>query len=497
MSNKLIILSFILTLGGAEVLAATFQAKTSGASVMVVKKSPFIPSQLTFPESKEEEIIKNLKMSSSQRRPANNLQVTQGQIKELTTLVNELHSLKTSEEIEAYLQKLDANYDQYPNNVKFYIASIIPMTAFRGMFYRLRPMFESNSSFLHSEILTFAKSMASRMNVYLPFQHVDAVYEYVSSPYFVGQKEVASFSQESDVQIWQVQELLPRILKSIKRLEALNLVDPVIWDQRIAFGPKSFQDDLGRFKQIAEFEKNIAVASLYQSVAAICIARAYSVDNAIKLAKDTGKLYGFDGFGFSSVEGVSAQKMTKVMKMGAFKNTAVLMPDGQQWMKVAYEATKKSIGRIKRAWNYSASLRNDEKTYVFNVGFLNINREEIEQNLELMERVVMSQGIESMRSAVTGEIVQVNFRNIFINPPKDLKAFLPSRFEIGATKVRSVKMADGTSKKLTYRNYEEGRAIGWNTGAFTPYFPSVNADADIERTLRVLSHAGGNWLGVN
>jgi hypothetical protein len=172
------------------------------------------------------------------------------------------------------------------------------------------------------------------------------------------------------------------------------------------------------------------------------------------------------------------------------------MPDGKDWMAVAYKYSQKSIGRAKLAWNNSAEQRDDEIFYVFNTGFLNVNREEMSHNLDLLDRVVTSQGTESLRSGVTGETIEINYKNLFFNPPQDLKAFLPNRFEKNATITREIAVAGKKPQKVTYRNYSQGKATGWNTEAFQSYFPGVKEGQDVEKTLRVLSHAGGNWLSL-
>jgi hypothetical protein len=467
------------------------------AKTDVMKEAPFVPEKMVFPETSEQTLIDNLKISDSKRRPAASIQVKAGQAQSLEQLMTELHSLKTSEQVEAYLVKLDANYDSYPANVQFYVASITPMKAFRGIFFRLRTLFENNSNFQHSQVLTFVKNLASKNHVYLPYQHVNAVFEYVASPYYAGPKLVAGMKSEAEVQVWQVNSLLPELTKTIQRLEKLTLKDPVIWDQRIVYGPKSFQDDLGRYKQIGEFEKNILISGLYSAVSKICVTRSYNVQNSILLSKDIGFLYGLDGFGLNAVDGVSAKKVAKVIRKPAFAATGTIMPDGAKWMKVALEASQKSFGRFKRAWNYSTNSRQNESFYVINTDYLNVNREKIEQNLEVVDRIMTSKGTESLRSAVTGEVIQINYKSFYTNPPKDLKAFLPVKFEENEQMTRTIAMSDKSTKPLTYRNYSFGRATGWNTSAFKTYFPHVNSSEDITMTLRVLSHAGGNWLGLN
>ncbi|MFZ4713382.1 MAG: hypothetical protein ACOYL6_06710 [Bacteriovoracaceae bacterium] len=489
MSNKKLLLVLSLSFSFSTVWATT---QTSAFEQRVLNEAPYVPSTLTLDEKE----VANF--GTIKRKPANNFSVDMEtkDMKTLQVIVSELHALKTPEQVQAFIEKLEANYNSYPNNVKFFAASIIPTKAFRGSFYRLRTLFEKKSKFLHSQVLTMAKKMATRNNVYLPTDYSRAIYDYAASPYFVNGRLASTFTSEADVQIWQVKELLPLLETAASRLSALKLVEPIIWDQKIAFGPDSFQDDIGRFKQIGEFEKNIAIASIYSSISSLSMARAYSMENAIEMYKDLGSLYGFDGFGlFNAVDGVSAKKVSRVLNKRAFKNTATIMSDGKFWMSKAYDNSQNAIRSLKKAWSNSANTRSDENFYLFNTGYLNVNRDEIEQNLQIMDRVVTSQGVESLRSAVTGEVVQVNYKNLFIDPPKDLKAFLPTGFDEKSTISRKIAVA-GKEAVVTYRNYAEGSPTAWNVEAFEPYFPSIKKNSDVYKTVRVLSHAGGNWLSL-
>ena len=116
----------------------------------------------------------------------------------------------------------------------------MPVRAFRGLFYRLRPLFEGRSNYVHSQILTTAKSMATRVQVFLPTDYANAGFEYIATPYIINNegKMVEAFGVEEDLQVWLINELLPLVNTSIYRLEKLNLVEPIIWDQKMVFGPK-------------------------------------------------------------------------------------------------------------------------------------------------------------------------------------------------------------------------------------------------------------------
>lgn len=478
-----------------------FQASVaySKPKTNILVKSPFKTEKFNFPAWSEDDAIMKMKASEKKRKPANSAMIDDSMMsKELKAIQVKIHAVQSSEGMETLLTELDKNYESYPTDVKFYITQIMPIRAFRGLFYRLKPLFDGKSNFVHSQILTTAKSMATRVQLYLPYDYADAGFEYISTPFMNSSgKMVESFETEEDLQVWMVNELLPLVNTGIARLEKLNLVEPVIWDQKMVFGPKAFGDGINRFKLIGEFEKNLSLSGLYNSVATIATSRAYSVENAIGLYKEVGFLYGFDGFGlFNRIDGVSAEKVSKVMRKPEFKITGTLIVDGGQWMEYAYRSTQKSIKRLIVAWNLSSSERKDENLYAFNTGFINVNRDEVEENLKIINRVVTSKEVESLRSAVTGEIVQLNFSKLFNSPPKDLKAFLPTSFDQKKNSSRSVVLADGSTKTISYRNFAQGSANGWDLKEFENYFPSVKSNDDVYRTLRVLNHIQGNWLAI-
>lgn len=484
------------------ILALTLVQATSvfaKAQMSVLKETPFVESKYNWAAWDDSIVFKNMKASEKKRKPANSSMLDESMMsKELRAIENKLHSIKTSEQMDAFLSELDKNYDSQPTDVKFYITQVLPTQAFRGMFFRLKTLFDGKSNFVHSQVITTAKSLATRTRVFLPYDHADAGYEYVSSPYL--EKDggmVAGFKTEEDVQVWMVNELLPLVNKSIQRLEKLSLVEPILWDQKMVFGNQSFGDNVNRFKMIGEFEKNLAISSLYGSVTSIAVTRSYNLDKAVLLYKDVGFLYGFDGFGiFNKIDGVSAQKITKVIKKDTYAKIGTLLPDGNKWMEYAYKSSLKSLKALSVAWELSSDERKDENFYVFNTGFINVNREETADNLQLLNRVMTSKDSESLRSAVTGEVVQVNYSKIFTNPPKDLKVFLPTEFDKKTTLSRDVAMADGTKKSLSYRNYAEGSPVGWNVKQYETYFPSIKSNDDVFRMARVLSHVQGNWLAI-
>ena len=487
----------ILFLVMGLVLTSTSYAKVhvKKSSSSVVTRAPFNPDRFPAPLWNEAEATAWLKASEKKRKPANTSAIDENMLsKELRSYQTRIHSAKTSEAMEAIILELDKKYDSHPLDLKFYTTQVLPVVAFRGMFYRLKPLFvEGKSNFMHSQILTTAKSLATKVNVFLPYDYAEAGYEYIASPYLKDDGAmISAFSSEQDLQVWMVNELLPLINKSVNRLNELSLVEPVIWDQKMVFGSQSFGDNVNRFKLIGEFEKQLIISSSLSSMASIAVARAYSIDKTIELYKEVGFLYGLDGFGFfNKIDGVSAEKVSKVIRKPQFAETGTLLVDGKEWMQYAYNNSKSSLQRLNRAWELSSDDRKNENLYTFNLGYLNVNRSEIEENLKIAKRVVMSSDVESLRSAVTGEVAQVNYSKIFLDPPKDMKTFLPVSFDKKDQTKRVVSLKDGSTKTISYRNYAFGSPTGWDVDKIAPYFPNVKSNDDVFRTIRVMNHVQG------
>ncbi len=478
-------------------IAFQFSFNVSAKMKSHYSASKFEPSLVSLPDVNENKVLERLKISEKKRKPAANSNIDESMMSsELKKIINRVHECKSSEDLEDLFTELNKNYDSYPKDVQFYITQALPMKSMRGMVYRLKPMFEKKSKFIHSQVLSWVKDAASSMKVLMPYEHIEAGFEYVASPYISQDgKVVASFKDEKEIQEYIAKEVMPLIVLSVKRLEALDLTDPVVWDQRISFGPKSFGDNVKRFKLIGEFEKNMVLSSAYSSLSSIAVFLAYNIENSIELYKEVGFLYGLDGFGFfNKVDGVSVEKIATVMRKPRFEQTGTLLANSEKWMEYAYTTSLKSIKRLNDAWSMSEEDRKNADSFIFNTGYLSINRDLISENINMANRIAWSKSAESMRSAVTGEVIQVSYHTMFSNPPLDLKEFLPVTFERGNTITRKVSKGIGSGQTLTYRNYSEGMAKSYNVKAFTPYFPNIKTQDDVFKTARVLSHMQGDWL---
>nr|WP_295903577.1 hypothetical protein [uncultured Bdellovibrio sp.] len=436
-----------------------------------------------------------IEKSESRRSPAQAGNISEAQMSpELREIRDRFFKVKTSDELAQMLSDLDANYDKLPNDAKFFAAQILPAQALRGFVFRAKSVFEKRSPGVHSAVLTVAKNTATNFRIYLPQDNMAVVEEYFMSPYYENGKLVSTFNDEADIQGWLAGPFREQILKADERLGKLNLSEPVVWDQRFSFGPDSFKDGVNRFRLIGELEKSMVRSAMMTSVASLSFLRAYNIRGSIDLSRDLGRLYGVDGF-LSQVDGVSARKITNTINK--YPQIGTLLPDGEAWMKSSLNASRWAVAHAWSAWQASSESRKNENLYAIDSGYWRVNRHDVEQNLELLYRVVASDSSEKMRSSVTGEVIEIRYADFFNKPPKDLKAFLPTAFDTRSKVTReAVVDTKGSKKALTYRNYAEGSPEKWNVSAYSPYFPSVKKDDDVFKSVRVLSHSGGNWLNI-
>lgn len=436
-----------------------------------------------------------IEKSESRRSPAQAGGLTEAQMSpELRNIRDQFFKVKTSDEMALMLSDLDAKYETLPTDAKFFAAQIIPIQSLRGFVYRARSVFEKRSRGVHSAVLTVAKDTATNFRIYLPQDNMAVVEEFFMSPYYVKGNLVSVFNDEADIQGWLAGPLREQILKADERIGKLNLSEPVVWDQRFSFGPDSFKDGVNRFRLIGELEKSMVRSAMMTSVASLSFLRAYNIRGSIDLSRDLGKLYGIDGF-LSQVDGVSARKITNTINK--YPQIGTLLPDGEAWMKSSLHASRWAVAHAWSAWQASSDSRKNENLYAVDSGYWRVNRQDVEQNLELLYRVVASDSSEKMRSAVTGEVIEIRYADFFNKPPKDLKVFLPTGFDTRSKVTRNaVADAKGDTKPLTYRNYAEGSPENWNVSAYTTYFPSIKKNDDVFKSVRVLSHSGGSWLNI-
>lgn len=433
--------------------------------------------------------------SKSKRTPSNSSAGDESMMSEAFRQTRDRFlKIKTADELETFLVEFDVTFnDLKDNDQKFFVSQILPLKELRGIVWRSQPVF-SQAKVTHSLVLTAIKSAVSQVKIFLPTDQWQAGLDYVTLPYVRNGLLSQPFKNEAELIAHTAGPVRAALLKAAQRIQKIDLKDqPIVWDNKLAFGTASFLDNIDRFRLVGEVERLSSLAAIHSTLAQITYQRAYSSENGIKLAQDMGKLYGVDGI-LSQVDGAPSQKRVQVLRRPAFANYGVLVEDGEKWMRLSFQHLQESVRLTSAIWSQiKTEDRPLTEAFVFDTSFARAYERGSDLAIANMEAMVA--GRAKIRSGVTGETVVVDLPAFYQNPPKDLKEFLPTAFQQGP-EWQTVNLTDGSGKvhKVKARNYEIGRGIDWKADAYGIIFPEMKSGKDVPRNVRILSQSWGTWI---
>lgn len=404
-------------------------------------------------------------------------------------------TIKTKEEVEKFLLKMDAEYDSYPDDLKFYAAQMVPFLGLKSFSYKMYPLLK-REKITHSVLVSRVLDFASFMRINFPTEQWDAGFRFASEP-FVADEE--RFNNSVELQAYISSTLYPSFMKAAQRIQALDFKgNKIAWDHKLFYGTASFSDNFKRYRYLGEAERVATLSSLHEGMAWMKRFTAYNVKGSMKLAKDLGTLVGIDSF-FSAVDGVTAKKVKNVFTKDDHKELYTLLPNGKADLQTAFNHIREAARLQIIAWN-EVKDRPANELDAMNSMILDPFRDRIDRGAETLERIV--DGPVKIRSDVTGELVTVNLPAFYANPPQDLKSLLPTEFEGGNKNIKKeLQTRDGKkTKRVKYRNYFYGRAVGWDLKAYKTLFPELKSGRDVSTATRILNQSAGSFpvaVGMN
>jgi hypothetical protein len=437
--------------------------------------------------------LKNARDHFSKRKPASSSVDEKDLAEDFKAFRTKFLAVKTADELDALLVEAEKNYDSYSPDLKYFVAQVELIRPYRAIVHRMRPLFEHTKS-VHSVAVTTLKSMASNLRVYLPTDQWEAGFAYVTVP----SSDPALNTQFQSIREFQdfLVTTIPNLYRAMTRLNALykgGLQKPLVWDNKLFYGTGTFEDGLDRYRTHDFPELLTTMTSLRLTAHSILVFCAYNQNEFLDFFEDMGRLAGLNGFNFLTELGVSAQERAKVWKKRKYQSFLTLSENdvGKQLMKEAFIHLKAAVFYTNTAWKHLDG-KADSDYSVLSFGRFQMDRRAIE--LRLKNMMDMVNGPTSIRSPITGEVVDVNLPAFFSNPPSNLKQLLPTQFD-KSPEFLSVKSTSG--ERVEYRNYFRGRAIGWDNGAWAPYFPSAAGQSSdyMMKAVRVLRQSwGGDYL---
>lgn len=388
------------------------------------------------------------------------------------------------DEMEALLKHSHQNYGKYSEDARYFLAQMHTAIPLRGIIWRLRPLFEQRQGFLgnkstHVTAVQAVRSAVTGLKMFLPTKQSDASIQYFTEPSSEMTK-VDQFHSVSQFQKFLMETMIPSINESILRLQTISKGSAqkvFVWDNKMAFGRGTFEDEVQRYVGNGAAEINMTIAALYRAYHNIYVYCAYNQDAAIKVAGDIGSHFGLDASVFASKKndlGITDQERVAIVKNAATRNKFLELRNydgstyGNQLMKQAWIALKNSVVYADRAYQY---LQGRESTKSMGINPLFFQQEtspNIEKGIANMKAVV--QGPTEVRDPVSGDTVIINLPAFYQEPPQTLSVLMATNFESGEVQ-KTIKNKKGES--LVVRNYLHGRSIAWDNNAWKKYVPSA------------------------
>lgn len=401
--------------------------------------------------------------------------------------IDKVLALKTTAELDALLMAADTNYASYPADLQFMVAQLIPLRAYRGYIYRLRPLV-TKARVTDSLLVTSAKGIMGGLTALMPQQHNQLILDYITQPFG---DDVATFQTEKQMQGHSRAMIYPAVATAALRLKNLNLDgQTVLWDNRVVFGRASFPDNVDdRFRVIGEAERLSALSAAHANLYSLAFSSSYDLTGLMKIQKGFSELVGFDSM-VGEIDGLSAKKRVKLIndQVNYLKRTCDNPPPDKdpKCMRLAFAHLHASVNAANSVFEITGKSPDDTWRLMDPATFRPFER--MNRLALSLQQELVNEGEADVRSNVDGggSVARVNLRKFFDKPPISLKVFLPTGFDESPEYFSRVVKG----QKIVYRNFRAGRAIAWNEEEFARYIKGGTT----EQNSRLLNQAWGGWL---
>ena len=404
-------------------------------------------------------------------------------------------ALKSKDEVNGFMDYLKAKVadSNTATDVRFTGSLLLILKPMESMINRSITLVNSQRN-LHSMLLSIIMGSAVTQRNLLPEKPIEALFKYVTEPQTspdTTSKGLIVIDSMDKVQA-QLGVIANSLLASYNVIKSLDVTkEAVLFDNKIAYGPGSFNDGIKRFYRVGEAEKQATLASLKMSIHGIKVFSAYNLDDLPVIIQKLGKVVGLDGF-IGDIDGFPSCHKTGVInrysKFWTLKNKGN-MTSALVDLKTSFDHAKKSWDLLKQR-----DGGNDQDLKAFDQYFYNPGNQSLWSfpNSKAVENMVaMTKGQHLVRSSMTGEEVMVDMPAFYNNPPQDLKALLPTKF-VGECD-KSNKYLYTKNNEDSYRDYLWGSPTGWNMAAYSSYIKNGKTPLQAQRAM---TYQWGGWLGA-
>jgi hypothetical protein len=430
---------------------------------------------------------------------------------EFVQLRKDVLSMRTAEDVANQVNKITpAFYDKLKSpNAKLMALEFAELAPLRGIIYRLVEVTQEHKA-IHSVLLTKMMKIATRLGMYQPTTQAPALLEYLTKPY----PGVVQFKDETAFQAYVAQYIVKATELSRKRVSQLDLTNPIIIDNQLAYqttnpSDQFLNDTNYRYNLFQEGERQLLIALKCRSLKNQLAFTAFDVHGFLDLVADLGKLRGLDGIiPVLDIDGVPTRSIVMATTAPKYKNLltfkSTLASGGPLAMKNAAFYNFEMVISLERA---RAALDSDkdkgviDRARIFNMQAIGAATDNIDRVLPIWDAMI--RGPKEVISRRTSEKVMVNvpaFWAVFqpenVGKPSilwDAKSLLPTSFTGDGDERRRYHTDYG--KK--WRDYHWGEPIGWNKDAYKIIFTNLPNGSEVGNYQAILKQSDGGKLVAN
>ena len=485
--------------------------------------------------------------------------------------------------LKKYDDNFDANWEKFSDpkflDFHFVVANASLLLPFEGILYRTRPIYEGvnwhkNKTEHNSTTLTLTlraiKKYAESININLPTDEWKAGFDFLAAPPLNSLKDnnenLIVFNKISGFQAFSWGEILPKVEIALERFNkildrlAQSSSKNFVFDAKFLYTTNNeFRDSVDQYFTIDVPSMLISIAQMHSTLHGIRVFISYNVNRLPEITGDMGFVYGVGGFklfnsGTKYAAGGSAKNRFKdILELQKPFNATIdglngtyyskkfpkflrLNKKGKTRMKEALEHLESSILAYRDAWvllkqfsdkseytlyNYNKSIpwKREMEFRLKNVIAMVFGMNSFDSELNYGDSYSAGNQPTAISNSFTNEVVLVKFRDLYLNPPVDLKAFMPTSFrdnksqwldakDASGKKVKSVRVkvfdkknSDGSPHyesqlmPARYRDFTWGEATNWDLSKWDDYFTNVKK-IGVKNTVKTLDQSyGGHALG--
>ncbi len=415
----------------------------------------------------------------------------------------DLPGVKSGNELNALLVEAakSENYNSYDDNLKYFLTPLLVSIPLRGIVWRVRPIFEKSGMgniATHGQAVQMVRNIVGAIKTYFPTNQWRAGIEYFTQP----ADGLSQFNSIRDLQAFMTNSYIPSLRKAQEQIRALYEKNPnavYAWDNRIGMSMGAFDDGLNRYVGHGKPEKEITIAALNAYIHDAYFFCAYNQDRLVEYYGAIGEAFGMQSLPFGRGEnedfGITDKERSKIIGRLVKRNwlerlkyqdvaTGKMNDIGANYMANAWSARQYYVEFLDKAFQSLQGKDANTSMMLNPVFFQPTSFKSLEPSIKNMKAVVA--GRTELRSPVTGEKVEVDLKQFYLNP-------LDSLFMLTANSWDMAGSPEVSFGQTSYRNYFHGRANGWNNASWGRFIPSAaGKSADyMEQAKRVIHTSRG------